>query len=79
MSDFYLSFGWKHAGLISFGWVRGGCKSTDIHLFPSFNYWRWGYEEDWYDGPLPSFGLGSLMLICWLDWQRNKNENKRTY
>lgn len=37
-----------------------------FHLFPkgSMNQF-WGLQEDWYDGPLYSFGLGKFMLICW--------------
>jgi hypothetical protein len=28
--------------------------------------WVWGYEEGWYDGPLPQVGAGPLFLVCWI-------------
>lgn len=68
MRKFYIDILWRKAGLISFGWVYGENKSIDFHLFPSIQYWQWGYGQDWYDGPLPYLGLGPLLLICWLEW-----------
>lgn len=34
-----------------------------FHILPK--RYQYGYEEDWYDGPWPSFGFGPLLLICW--------------
>ena len=38
-----------------------------IHLLPdrSEQYNLWGFEQSWYDGPIYSLGLGSLLLVTW--------------
>jgi len=40
-------------------------KIFDIHFIVKKKQRQWGFEEEWYDGPLYSFGLGPLILICW--------------
>ena len=42
---------------------------VSVHLLPRKRYRSWGYREDWYDGPLPEFGLGPLLLVCWMEWR----------
>jgi hypothetical protein len=55
----FVSFGWKHAGLITiFYRDRWG-----VHLFPKWSHWVWGYDEEWYDGLYYSWGLGPIILI----------------
>lgn len=39
----------------------------NLHLFVKRSHWTWGYEEDWYDGPLPNYGLGPFALLCAID------------
>lgn len=39
--------------------------SLSIHLLPRKNHREWGFCEDWYDGPIYSFGLHGLLLLCW--------------
>jgi len=36
-----------------------------IHILPHKYHKRWWFQRDWYDGPLYSFGLGPLVLVCW--------------
>lgn len=48
------------------GFVTIWFDKVAFHFFPKPK-WQWGYEKDWYDGPLYSFGLGPLLLICWND------------
>lgn len=43
-------------------------QSINIHFWVHKDHRQWGYIEDWYDGPLLSFGLGRLILICWNDY-----------
>ena len=40
-------------------------RNLGIHIFPYKNQRQWGYLKEWYDGPLYSFGLGPLLLLCW--------------
>lgn len=66
-----IGFGWKkHAGLICFnfykpGWTERTGRELSIHIFVRRSHWVWGYVEDWYDGPLRSFGAGPLFLFAW--------------
>lgn len=64
---FYLSGFFKYAGLISFGtpYPFNGYRYLDVHLVVKPKHWQFGYKKDWYDGPLPSFGLGPLFIVCW--------------
>lgn len=39
--------------------------SWNFHLVIEKEYRLWGYQQDWYDGPLHYFGLGPLFLACW--------------
>lgn len=65
----------SHGSLGLFGLAGGTFKCSNgktterwaIHFFPQKpkDGWQWGYEEDWYDGPIPSFSLGPLFLIAW--------------
>jgi hypothetical protein len=60
-----ISFGWEHAGLITI-WSDSPDMwdtSWSFHFIPSHTHWVWGFEKDWYDGPLLSWGLGPLFLI----------------
>ena len=36
---------------------------VNIHLFPKLEHRYFGYNEGWWNGPIYSFGLGSLLLI----------------
>ena len=36
-----------------------------VHLFPDRDSHEWGFGEDWYNGPIYSFGAGPLALIVW--------------
>lgn len=55
-----FSFFWKHAGLMTI-WT----EKYAFHVFPSYKFWQFGKDEDWYDGPYYSLGLGPLLLVCW--------------
>jgi len=35
-----------------------------VYFFVWREHWAWGYEDDWYDGPLPNYGLGPFILAC---------------
>lgn len=55
-----LSFGGAGLVCVTFGpWA--------LHFLVGRGHWQWGYEEDWYDGPLPSWGCGPLFLLCGMD------------
>ena len=43
------------------------CGPWALHVFVKRSCWTWGYEEDWYDGPLPSYGMGPLFLLTAID------------
>jgi hypothetical protein len=48
-----------------------------LHIFPKRRHWVWGHFEDWYDGPIPTWGTGPLFrLICfWPDaWCKTHHE-----
>lgn len=70
---FFTRKSWKgdSAGLVGLmGGKTKGRLGEDLprwyaHFFIRREHWVWGYEEDWYDGPLPSFGLGPLFLVVW--------------
>ncbi len=66
MTDFYISFGWRQAGLISFGWMVKD-KHTNIHILPAYSHWHWGYSTEWCQGCLTYFGLGPLILFAWFE------------
>jgi hypothetical protein len=36
---------------------------VSFHFFPDESLW--GHEEEWYDGPWYSFGLGRFLLVTW--------------
>lgn len=57
-----VTFHFKMAGLIC---VQVGPWA--LHLFVKKSCWVWGFEEDWYDGPLPNYGLGPLFLLAGMD------------
>ena len=55
----------KMAGLLSiYGCKTKGWEYWSIHILPLKDK-QWGYLEEWYDGSHYSFGIGSLLLICW--------------
>jgi len=44
--------------------ARMGKWNVAFHMFPrDHEYWHWGYELDWYDGPFWTFGFGRLLEI----------------
>ena len=51
--------GWRTLWGDAFG------RSWGIHVGVMRVHRQWGYVADWYDGPLHSFGLGPLLLVCW--------------
>lgn len=53
------------AGKVDFV-VTTNKRYYDFHFFICKESRCWGYGEEWYDGPLCSFGLGPFMLICWM-------------
>jgi len=54
------------AGLVCFDiYSRSLDLNLVIHLFVRTSYRDIGYKEDWYDGPLNSFGLGPFAKFCW--------------
>lgn len=66
IGNFYIASLYDSCGLISFGFTTSNNNHEYvIHFLVSREYWQWGYQKDWYDGPLPSFGLGPFALICW--------------
>lgn len=46
------------------GLVCVHCGPWSLHLFVKPKYWTWGREEEWYDGPLPEYGLGPLFKLA---------------
>lgn len=51
----------------SVGVVTVGWRGFTLHLGVwKSSGWVWGYEEDWWDGPLPMLGAGPLFLFCWM-------------
>ena len=62
-----FSFGWEHAGLIS---VWKDSESTSdhwvLHLFPSKQFWVWGRQDNYYDGPIIEYGCGPLFMFGYL-------------
>jgi len=72
----YCSFWYKAAGLVSVSWqsgaffpqYRGQVYYLNVHFFPGFSHWRWGYSSDHYDHLiLGDFGLGPFLLVAWFD------------
>jgi len=60
----------KNAGIISMyrdgnSMERGFWNTWCIHIGLAREDWTWGYDEDYYDGPLPMFGCGPLFLVTW--------------
>lgn len=49
------------AGKLTLCW-----RGFSLHIGVRHEYRSWGYREDWWDGPLPSFGLGPFLLVCWM-------------
>jgi hypothetical protein len=51
-------------------WKKHETYDIYIRYFYPFTYIKrkedryWGYREDWYDGPLPSFGFW-FFLVSW--------------
>jgi hypothetical protein len=58
-----VTFGWKDAGLMSiWNWSD---EPWAIHFFPSREFYIWGTNSSWWDGPLKTFGLGPLFVMSW--------------
>ncbi len=57
-----VKVGFNRAGLVCF--TSGPWA---LHLLVTPGHWQFWYKEDWYDGPLPSWGMGPLFLLCGLD------------
>ncbi len=51
------------AGLLTI-WGGSDHQSINFHFFPEKEHRLWGYEEDYYDGPLFNIGLGPLLMVC---------------
>ncbi|HEY8096166.1 MAG TPA: hypothetical protein VIE65_08740 [Methylobacter sp.] len=64
-----IEFGWKNnAGLVCLWNADEKQLSTfAIHFLVSPRFWLFGRQEEWFDGPLYSFGLGPLILINWME------------
>lgn len=58
-----ISFGWRHAGLVTVWGGRGA-----VHVIPRCHSWLIGYRDDGeYDGlTLHAFGLGPILLVTWM-------------
>ncbi len=78
----------KHLSLTLLGKTAGlACvvyRRYNLHfivLKPT--HWLLGREETWHDGPIYSFGLGPLALVCWDEWPEDiediAEENKNAY
>ena len=63
------------AGLICFTWeLKVGYLTVHLLMRPTF--WKnstWIYKEDWYDGPIHTFGIGPLIQI-YRDYEPHDNE-----
>jgi len=57
-----VNAGWaRNAGALAVSW-----RGFSLHFVVQRDCWVWGYDEDYYDGPLPSFGVGPVFLLCWM-------------
>ena len=64
MRNFGTDSGWKQsAGLIAF-WFDHGDFNYCFHFIVQKEHWIWGFEDDYYDGPIKLFGMGPLFLVC---------------
>lgn len=59
-----ISFGWKHAGLITIWKKTSHTGGINIHIFPMTVYQRWGFKKykTRREGVF-EFGLGPLLLV----------------
>lgn len=55
-----MQFHRNAAGLVCFS-----VRDVTVHLAVRPRHWHFGLHEYWYDGPLYTFGLGPLLMICW--------------
>lgn len=70
MTDVYFSLAWKHAGLISFGWIqKNSGRHVNIHLFPAFIHqcWKWPERSVFAGYVMKNYGLGPFLLISTVD------------
>ena len=59
-----LTLGWKtSAGLICF-WFNVFSYNLTFHFIVSKKHWIFGFEDDYYEGPIKLFGLGPICLFC---------------
>jgi hypothetical protein len=63
--DPYFELYTDAAGRLTLGLGRRPGYLTCIHFGVEKSHRQWGYKQDWYDGPIHSFGLGPLLLVCW--------------
>lgn len=56
---------WDGAGLVSVCIMLGRWE-INVHLLPARRSQQWWYLRTWWDGYLYSFGLGPLLLLCWV-------------
>jgi len=62
MAKVTFLWGWqKNAGLVCVSW-----RGFALHALVQPRDWQFGYQESWYDGPLPSVGAGPLFLLTWM-------------
>jgi len=57
-----VNVGFNMAGLLCFM-----CGPWALHVAVRPSHWQWWYKEEWYDGPLPSWGFGPLFLLAGCD------------
>ena len=56
------------AGLFAADFPWGPWQVT-VHLGVRRSHWKWGREDSWWNGPLPMWGIGPLVMVCafWRD------------
>ncbi len=68
-SDFHIEK-WGSEENFAGRWTWGLGRDSDdrwwigLHVLLTREHWQWGYQKEWYDGPLWSFGFGPFFLIC---------------
>lgn len=59
--NWYIAFMGRSAGVFCLSW-----RGFSLHVGVRREYWVWGYKEDWYDGPLPAWGFGPLVMFNYM-------------
>lgn len=63
-----MTFGKLAAGLFYVGYSTTNYEWT-LHFLVWPSFWQLGKQEDWYDGPLVSYGFGPFFLLAGM-WKR---------